>query len=663
MTGLVRAAHARNADHGEGVVADYIPILAKADPRWFGLSLVGVNGRTYEVGDTTVSFSIQSISKAFVFALVFEELGHEEVRRRVGVNNTGLAFNSVMAIELNDGSPLNSMVNAGALATTALVCGETAVERWENIRMGLSRFAGHPLELDGDVYRSEARTNHRNRAIALLLQSYDRLEADPLETVDVMITLGIAVAVFLLSFRLRSDRGGPGVTIDAVASVLIGAAIVALTLGFNNLNGWGLLRAKQDAPFSVVGLSPAPILIVLGQCFFLWTRRRTRRGEVPLVDLSVLSRPSERAAVYAMFTIVAMEAAVNFSVPTYIQIVQGRTPFDTSLAMMSFNLTVFVTATLIVRFYKRHTPRTIALFAFGLTTVSLIWLAVVVTNTWETLPTILGLILFGVGQGSLVTLVFNVLVTAVPKSLAGDVGSIRGTTQNLASALGTAVLVTVLSLGVTQAVDEHPELPPELAAQVDLDTVNFVSNEDLREVLAETTATPEQIEAAVALNEEARLSTLRIGFLILAGSASWRRSRLRGCPATVRERFRIRSPGQTTGDDGEGRSHLVPLHDAEVGRHLGEVGRVGVRVARAADQQARTLMERGQSPGGLPQPALRLLDGRLDPHADAQRPAGAEMRLQQFGRVEGRGRLEGLTRLLERGDPVDPVRPRLVDLH
>lgn len=332
-----------------------------------------------------------------------------------------------------------------------------------------------------------------------------------------MITLSIAVAVFLLSFRLRSDRGDPGVTIDAVASVLIGAAIVALTLGFNNLNGWGLPRAKPDAPFSVVGLSPAPILIVLGQCFFLWTRRRTRRGEVPLVDLSVLSRPSERAAVYAMFTIVAMEAAVNFSVPTYIQIVQGRTPFDTSLAMMSFNLTVFVTATLIVRFYKRHTPRTIALFAFGLTTVSLIWLAVVVTNNWETLPTILGLILFGVGQGSLVTLVFNVLVTAVPKSLAGDVGSIRGTTQNLASALGTAVLVTVLSLGVTQAVDEHPELPPELAAQVGLDTVNFVSNEDLREVLAETTATPEQIEAAVALNEEARLSTLRIGFLILAG--------------------------------------------------------------------------------------------------------------------------------------------------
>ena len=340
-----------------------------------------------------------------------------------------------------------------------------------------------------------------------------------------VITLGLAIAVFALSFKLRSDKGQKGVTIDVVASVLIGASIVALTLGFNNLNGWGMLMARPEAPFAIVGVSPAPLLIVLGvllgQAFFMWTRRRTNRGEVPLVDLSVLRRPTERAAVYAMFTIVAMEAAVNFTVPTYIQIVQGRTPFDTSLAMMPFNLTVFVTATLIVRLYRHFTPRTIALMAFGLTTISLIWLSIVVTNNWETLPTIIGLIVFGIGQGSLVTLVFNVLVTAVPKKLAGDVGSIRGTTQNLASALGTAVmgavLVTVLSFGVTQSVEAHPELPPELAAQVDLDNINFVSNQDLRETLENTTATPEQIEAAVSLNEEARLSTLRIGFLILAG--------------------------------------------------------------------------------------------------------------------------------------------------
>ena len=339
------------------------------------------------------------------------------------------------------------------------------------------------------------------------------------------ITLGLAVLVFLFSFRLRSDRGDPGIKIDLVASLLIGAGIVLLTLGFNNLNGCGILFAEPGAPFEILGLSPAPVFMVLGlilgQSFFMWTNRRMAKGKVPLVDLSVLKEPTERAALYAMFIIVAMEAAVNFTVPTYIQIVQGRTPFDTSLAMMPFNLTVFVTATLIVRFYKRYAPRMIALFAFGLTTAALVWLAFVVNNNWETLPTILGLIVFGIGQGALVTLVFNVLITAAPKRLAGDVGSVRGTTQNLASAVGTAVmgavLVTTLGLGIGSAVSEHPELPPELVEQVDLDNANFISNDDLHTVLAGTTADSAQVEAAVALNEEQRLRTLKLGFLLLAG--------------------------------------------------------------------------------------------------------------------------------------------------
>ena len=374
------------------------------------------------------------------------------------------------------------------------------------------------------------------------------------------ITLGLAVIVFALTFTLKSDKGDASIRIDLVASVLIGAAVVLLTLGFNNLNGWGVIRAEDGAPFSIAGLSPAPVFIVvgvvLGQLFFIWTKRRKAAGKVPLVDISVLGRPSERAAVYAMFVIVAMEAAVNFTVPTYIQVVQGRTPFDTSLAMLPFNLTVFVTATLIVRFYKRYSPRTIALFSFGLTTAALVWLAFVVTNNWETLPTILGLIVFGMGQGALVTLVFNVLVTAAPKHLAGDVGSIRGTAQNLASAVGTAVmgalLVTVLSAGLATAADDHPDLPPELVEQVDLDNANFVSNEELREVLAETTATPDQVEHAVELNSQQRLRTLKLGFLILAGI-----SLVAAVPASRLPKYRpdeIPDPAETEASGKTGRT-------------------------------------------------------------------------------------------------------------
>lgn len=338
------------------------------------------------------------------------------------------------------------------------------------------------------------------------------------------ILFGLAIVVFALTFTLRSDRGNPAVTIDVVGALLIGIAVVSLTLGFNNLNGWGLVTARPGAPFDIGGLSPAPLLItagiVLGQSFFVWTRRRAEAGQVPLVSLSVVGSPRERAAVYAMFVVVALEAAVNFTVPLYIQIVQGRTPFDTAVAMMPFNLTVFLTALLVVRFYRRYSPRAIGVFSFCLTTAALAWLSFVVTNNWETVPTIIGLVVFGIGQGALVTLVFNVLVTASSKELAGDVGSVRGTTQNLASAVGTAVagamLVGLLSINVLQSVASDVHLPESLVAQVDLDNVNFVANDQLREVLEGTDATPEQIELAVEINTEARLDTLRLGLLILA---------------------------------------------------------------------------------------------------------------------------------------------------
>ncbi|MDT5094090.1 MAG: glutaminase [Mycobacterium sp.] len=159
-------------------------MLAQANPDLFGICVAEVNGELHSAGDVDAEFSIQSISKAFVYALVCEKIGHEAIRRRIGVNNTGLPFNSVMAIELNDGHPMNPMVNAGAIATTALIPGPTAAERWERIHRGLSQFAGRPLELDDVVYKSESETNQRNRAIARLLEGYGRLDVDPLSVVD-----------------------------------------------------------------------------------------------------------------------------------------------------------------------------------------------------------------------------------------------------------------------------------------------------------------------------------------------------------------------------------------------------------------------------------------------------------------------------------------------
>ncbi len=182
---LVAAAHDRSRAVSAGRVADYIPVLAEADPDLFGVCVVEIDGSVHTAGDVDAAFSIQSISKAFVYALVCDVLGHEDVLERVGVNNTGLAFNSVMAIELNGGHPMNPMVNAGALATTALVPGATPAAKWAFVSDGLSRFAGRRLDLDAATYESEAATNQRNRAIARLLESYGRIDGDPLGIVDV----------------------------------------------------------------------------------------------------------------------------------------------------------------------------------------------------------------------------------------------------------------------------------------------------------------------------------------------------------------------------------------------------------------------------------------------------------------------------------------------
>jgi len=214
---------------------------------------------------------------------------------------------------------------------------------------------------------------------------------------------------------------------------------------------------------------------------------------------------------------------LNFSVAVYIQNEKGRTPFETSIAMLPFNLTVFFTAMLVVRLYAKVTPRQIAQVGFGLCVVGLLWLAFVVRNDWSAVPVMLGLITFGIGQGALVTLLFNVLVTAAPKELAGDVGSLRGTTQNLAAGVGTAVagalLVGLLSTAVLYRVAANPAMPPELSSQLDLDSINFVSNDRLATIMARTTATPAQVEEAVRINTESRLKALKIGLLIMAGAA------------------------------------------------------------------------------------------------------------------------------------------------
>ena len=336
-----------------------------------------------------------------------------------------------------------------------------------------------------------------------------------------------ASALLLLSFKLKPSVPNPAVKIDAFGVILSAVAVILISFGFNNLRNWGLTLARPAAPFDFFGVSPAPLMIGLGiaifMAFFLWSHKQATRGKTPLLALEVVDSPKEWAAVLTLFLIVATEAAINFTVPLYIQIIQGRTSAATSVAMMPFMLTVFFTAILIVRFYGRFAPRTIARAAFGLVAVGALWLAFVVSNDWSVFPVIIGLITVGLGQGALVTLLFNVLVTSSPKELAGDVGALRGVTQNLAAAVGTALMGTlvvgVLSAGVMSRATDNPLITAEMKAEVDLGSINFLNNDRLKERFEAISAAPEQIAEAVRINSETRLRALKIGFFVLACTA------------------------------------------------------------------------------------------------------------------------------------------------
>ncbi|MBX3314710.1 MAG: glutaminase A [Actinobacteria bacterium] len=167
----------------EGHVADYIPELSHADPDLVGMSLVSVLGHRYDAGDAEARFTIQSISKPFVYALVHARLGREALHRRVGFEPSGEPFN---AISLDDaGRPANPMINAGAIMVSALVDGATPASRFDVVLDGLSRFAGRALSVDEAVHASEADTGHRNRALASLMRSTGLLPREVDDATDV----------------------------------------------------------------------------------------------------------------------------------------------------------------------------------------------------------------------------------------------------------------------------------------------------------------------------------------------------------------------------------------------------------------------------------------------------------------------------------------------
>jgi glutaminase len=262
---LVSEAYERYRTNADGKNSDVYPALARVPNDLFGICAVGTTGEVYAVGDTDYEFSIMSVSKPFVFALVCQELGPEAAREKLGANATGMPFNSLAAIERSPDGRTNPMVNAGAIATTSLVPGPTVDAKWRFIHDGLSRFAGRKLPLNEEVYASASETNYRNQSIARLLQSYNRVYFEPAVATDLytkQCSLNVSAKDLAVMGATLADGGVNPVTKERVVdpSVCHYALAVMTTAGLYETSGDWLydigLPGKSGIGGGIVTVSP-----------------------------------------------------------------------------------------------------------------------------------------------------------------------------------------------------------------------------------------------------------------------------------------------------------------------------------------------------------------------------------------------------------------------
>jgi len=253
------------APRTEGALATYIPQLAGADPDRFGIALVSMDGHVYRAGDGDAAFTIQSVSKPFVYALALADVGADELLARVGAEPSGEAFNAI-SLEPDSGRPANPMVNAGALLTTSLVRAGDPAERFELILACLSAFAGRALTVDEEVFRSELQTASRNRALAYLMASAGSLTGDVEATVEtycrqcaVSVTAGdLAIMAATLASGGVNPVSGERVLEESAA---VRTLSVMATCGMYDYSGEWLLRvglpAKSGVAGGLIAASPA----------------------------------------------------------------------------------------------------------------------------------------------------------------------------------------------------------------------------------------------------------------------------------------------------------------------------------------------------------------------------------------------------------------------
>jgi glutaminase len=261
----VREAYEKFRSDTNGKNADYIPYLAQVDSKLFGVAIVTTDNQVFEIGDVKYSFSIQSISKVYTLALAMEELGHDRVFERIGSEPTGRAFNSVTAVVEMPTHTGNAFVNAGAIATTSLISGKNEDEKWNKILDFYSKVAGEKLVLIDEVYKSEAATNAGNKALSMLLAKYERIYADPFESVDIytkQCSVGVNATQLARMGATLADNGknpATGEQVIKVEDVPFILSTMAMAGLYDSSGAWAWhvgLPAKSGVGGGIVAIVP-----------------------------------------------------------------------------------------------------------------------------------------------------------------------------------------------------------------------------------------------------------------------------------------------------------------------------------------------------------------------------------------------------------------------
>jgi EmrB/QacA subfamily drug resistance transporter len=340
---------------------------------------------------------------------------------------------------------------------------------------------------------------------------------------EVVIALGILLGARLIK---EPTRDGPSPRLDWVGSVLAATGLALFVLGVLQASNWGWLR-PLDSPVEPFGFSLTPFVIAAGAAaivaFRAWERRREERGEEPLVHFRLFGIESMRGGLAMLFSQNLILMGIFFTIPLYLQIVQGLDALETGIRMLPASAGLFVAALAGSRLATRFAPRPLVRVGLAITFVSTLMLLAVIEPEIDTGPFLAAMGVLGIGMGLVISQLGNVVQSSVGDRDRSEAGGIQNTAQQLGSSLGTALLGAVVISGLISAFSANvagdPRISADVQEQVEVSLgggVDFVASEDVRAAATEAGGDPETVDAIVEGYEEAQLDALKLAFLFAA---------------------------------------------------------------------------------------------------------------------------------------------------